>query len=178
MRRVGRGIMVAGVVAGLVLGVASAAAAKPRGVSTSKYAKTVCGVYSSLEDQLKSFATSIGNLDPTDPAGFQAQATSLTNTFIMTVKNDETTLMNVYPNISNGKKIGASLVANSTEVDQALSTALSKLDPSNPGASIDFTTSIATLGTSLSDPFSKITNQQLIGAFQKEPSCKSVVTVY
>src|SRR5215469_2789153 len=101
MSRMGRGITVAGVVAGLVLGAASVAAAKPRGQSTSKYAKTVCGVYSSLENELKTFATSIGNLDPSDPTGFQAQATALTNTFITTVKKDETTLTNVYPNVSN-----------------------------------------------------------------------------
>ena len=178
MRRFGRGITVAGVVAGLVLGVAAAAAAKPRQVSTSKYAKTVCGIYSTLENQITAYATSIGNLDPNDAAGFQAQATSLTNTLITTVKADEVTLTNVYPAITNGKKIGASLVANSTEVDQALTQALTQLDPNNPGASIDFTTSIATLSAKLSDPFSKITNQQLITAFQKEPSCKSVVTVF
>jgi hypothetical protein len=178
MNRVGRGITVAGVVAGLVLGVASAAAAKPRQVSTSKYAKTVCGVYSTLENQLTAFATSIGNLDPSDPAAYQAQATALTNTLIATVKADEVTLTNVYPAISNGKKIGASLVANSTEVDQALTSALTQLDPNNPGAPVDFSASIATLSAKLSDPFSKITNQQLIGAFQKEPSCKSVVTVF
>jgi hypothetical protein len=165
-------------VAGLVLGVASAAAAKPRSTTTSKYAKTVCGVYASLENEVNAYVTSIGNLDASDAAGFQAQATTLTNTLITTVKGDEATLTNVYPNISNGKKIGASLVANSTEIDQALTSALTKLDPSNPGAPIDFSTSIATLSASLSDPFSKITNQQLIGAFKNEPSCKTVVTVF
>jgi hypothetical protein len=178
MRRAGRGIAVAGVVAGLVLGVASAAAAKPRQVSTTKYAKTVCGVYSTLEHQLKAFETSLENLDPNDAAGFQAQATSLTNTLITTVRADEVTLTNVYPAIPNGKKVGASLVANSTEVDQALSLALTQLDPSNPGAPVDFAASIDALSAKLSDPFSKITNQRLIGAFQKEPSCKSVVTVF
>ena len=177
MSRFGRGITVAGVAAGHVVGAASAAAAKPRSTATAKYAKTVCGVYASLENEVKTYATSIANLDPSDAAGFEAQATAPTNTLITTVKADEVTLTNVYPNIANGKKIGASLVANSTEIDQALTSALTKLDPSNPGAPIDFSTSIATLSTSLSDPFSKITNQQLIGAFKNEPSCKTVVTV-
>ncbi|HEY6318467.1 MAG TPA: hypothetical protein VI462_11340 [Acidimicrobiia bacterium] len=177
MRRVGRWVMVVGVVAGLVLGTAAAAAAKPRQESTTKYAKTVCGVYSTLINEITTYAGAIAALDPSDPTNYANQATALTNPLITTVQTDETMLQNVYPAISNGKKVGASLVANATEINQGLHMALAKLDPSNPGSPVDFQASIETLSTGLSDPFSKITNQQLLTAFQKESSCKSVVTV-
>ena len=59
MRRVGRWVMVAGVVAALVAGTAAAAAAKPRQESTTKYAKTVCGVYSTLINQITTYAGAI-----------------------------------------------------------------------------------------------------------------------
>jgi hypothetical protein len=177
MRRVGRWVVVAGVVAALVAGTAAAAAAKPRQESTTKYAKTVCGVYSTLINQITTYAGAIANLDPSDATNYANQATALTNPLLTTVMTDEATLQNVYPAISNGKKVGASLVANASEIAQGLHTALGKLDPSNPGSPVDFQASIETLATGLSDPFSKITNQQLLTAFQKESSCKSVVTV-
>jgi len=177
MNRIGRWIIVVGMVAGLVAGTAGAASAKPRKQSTAKYAKTVCGVYSQLENQLTTYAGSIAALDTSDPAGYATQATALTTPLLATVKADETTLQNAYPDVNNGKKIGTLLVTNATEIDQALTGALAQLQPSNPASPTLFMVAIETLSTKISDPFSKVTDQNLLTAFQKEKTCKSVVTV-
>ena len=177
MSRIGRWVMVAGLVAGLVAGTASAAAAKPRKQSTAKYAKTVCGVYSQLLNQLTTYAGSVASLDPSDPAAYATQATALTSPLIAIVKTDETTLQNAYPAVNNGKKIGTLLVTNATEIDQALTAALAQLQPTNPGSPTEFMVAIETLSTKISDPFSKVTDQSLLTAFQKEKTCSSVVSV-
>jgi hypothetical protein len=178
MRALIRGGCVAFTAAALVVSMAGVAAAKPKKQSTAKYAKTVCGTYSQLETDIGTFATAIGNLDPSDPAGYKTQAAAPTNTLLTTVKAAQTKLAVAYPDVSNGKKIGALLVTNATELDKSLSGALTTLqaDSSAAGPTV-FRVAIQVLPTKLSDPFSKVTDQDLINAFQKEKSCKNVVQV-
>jgi hypothetical protein len=158
-------------------GLAGAAAQKPKQQSTTKYAKTVCGVYSQLLTDVGAYATALGNLDSGNPATFVPAATTQTNTLLTTIKNDEATLKGAYPNISNGKKVGTLLATNATELDSALTAASGQLQAGGIAGVTQFTVAVSTLQVKLSDPFSKVTDQGLINAFQKEKSCKSVVQV-
>ena len=178
MRALIRGGCVAFAAAALVVSMAGVAAAKPKKQSPAKYAKTVCGTYTQLETDIPNFATAVGNLDPTDAVAFKTQATPLANTLVTEMKAAETKLATAYPDVSNGKKIGTLLVTNATEFEKALSDALSALqaDSSVAGPTV-FKVAVQILPTKLSDPFSKVTDQDVINAFQKEKLCKNVVTV-
>jgi hypothetical protein len=180
MRALIRGSCVAVTTAALVVGMAGVAVAAPKAKkqSPAKYAKTVCGTYSQLETDIGTFATAISNLDPTDPAGFKTQAAAPTQTLRTTLRADEAKLAAAYPDVSDGKKIGTLLVTNAKELDTSLSRALTTLqaDATAAGPTV-FTAAIRVLPTKLSDPFSKITDQTLINAFQKEKLCKNVVQV-
>jgi hypothetical protein len=181
MRAFIRGGCIALTTAALVVSMAGVAAAapKPKKQSPAKYAKTMCGTYSQLlTDVGTTFATAIGNLDITDANGFKAGAVAPTNTVLASLKADETKLASVYPDVSNGQKIGKLLVTTPTEVEKALTQALAALQAdataAGPGK---FVAAVTVLPTKLSDPFTKITDQTLINAFQKEKSCKNVVMV-
>ncbi len=179
MRRIiqGGGVML--LAAGLLVGGTgiAGAATKPKQQSSAAYVKTVCGVYNQLLADFGNFTKSIGNLDQGDPTTFTPAATAQTNTLLSTVKADETTLKAVYPNISNGKKVGALLATNATELESQLTSAVNQLQAGGIAGVTQFTVGIDTLGAKLTDPFSKVTDQGLINAFQKEKACKSVVQV-
>ncbi len=180
MRGIIKGGAVLLVASGLVLGagsVAGAATTKPKQESSAKYVKTVCGVYNELLADVANYTKSLGGLDQGDPTNYAPAATTQTNALLSTVKADEATLKGVYPNISNGKKVGALLATNATELDSALTTALGQLQAGGIAGITQFTVGIDTLSAKLSDPFSKVTDQGLINAFQKEKTCKSVVQV-
>jgi hypothetical protein len=177
MRRTVRGCVAALVVAGVVLGAVSVAEAKPKKLSTAKYAKTMCGTYSKLENDYASYATAITGLDKTDTTGFAIQATTLTNTFLGTIKADEKTLQGVYPDISNGKKVGALLTTKATAVDTVITNALRQLQSGGAAGPAVFVAALSTLDAQTGDPFSKVTDQDLINAFQKEKSCKTVIHI-
>lgn len=179
MRRIIQGGAVMLLASGLLLGGTgiAGAATKPKQESSATYVKTVCGVYSQLLADFGNYTKSIGNLDQGDPTTFTPAATTQTNTLVSTVKADETTLKAIYPNISNGKKVGALLAANATERESQLTNAMSQLQAGGIAGVTQFTVGIDTLGAKLTDPFSKVTDQGLINAFQKEKACKSVVQV-
>ena len=168
------------VASGLVFGasgIAGAASTKPKQQSSAKYVKTVCGVYKQLIADVNSYETSLGSLDQGDPTSFVPAATTQTNALLTTVRNAETTLKGAYPKISNGKKVGALLATNATEIDSALTSASGQLQAGGIAGVTQFVVGIDTLKVKLSDPFSKVTDQGLINAFQKEKTCKSVVQV-
>jgi hypothetical protein len=175
--RRGAVVLVAGACVFAATGTAGAASTKPKQVSTAKYVKTVCGVYSQLINNVGDYAKGLGTLDSGDPASFVPAATAQTNTLLNTLKADEVTLKSTYPSVSNGKKISALLVTNATELDQAMTSAVAQLQAGGLAGVTQFTVGINTLTAKLSDPFSKVTNQDLINAFQKEKLCKTVVTV-
>jgi hypothetical protein len=178
MRGMIRGGCVALTAAALVVSMAGVAAAKPKKQSPAKYAKTVCGTYSQLETDIPNFANSVSNIDTTDLNTFKTQAVSMANTLVAELKAAETKLASAYPDVSNGKKIGTLLVTNATELETALSDAVTKLQADNTVAGPTvFGVAIKVLPTKLSDPFSKVTDQDVINAFQKEKLCKDVVQV-
>jgi hypothetical protein len=158
-------------------GLAGAAAQKPKQESTATYTKTLCGVYSQLATDGNGYVTALGTLDQGNPATFVPAATTQTNALLTTVKNAEATLKGVYPNISNGKKVGALLATRPAQIDSFLTSALSQLQTGGIAGVTQFVVGISTLQVKLSDPFSKVTDQGLINAFQKEKSCKSIVQV-
>jgi len=175
MRRGAAVLVVVGVVAGGA-GMASAAS-KPKQQSAATYAKTVCSTYQGLLNDITAYGSAISALDPTDPTAFQTSATTQTNTLITQVKAAEQKLSGAYPDISNGKKVGKLLATNATELDTLLTSAEGQLAAGGIAGATQFTTAIATLSSKLSDPFSKVTDQGLINAFQKEKTCKNIVTV-
>jgi hypothetical protein len=177
MRGLKRGGAAVLLIVGIVVGGAGVAAARPQKQSTSKYAKTVCGTYQGLLNDITGYGTAIGNLDPTDPTGFQTSATTQTTALINQIKVAEKKLSNAYPDISNGQKVGKLLATNASELDTLLTSAEAQLAQGGIAGATQFTASIATLSTKLSDPFSKVTDQDLINAFQKEKTCKNVVQV-
>lgn len=180
MRAIVRSGCVALTAAALVTGMAggASAATKPKKQSPAKYAKTVCGTYSQLEKDIPEFAGAVGSIDPTDPAAFKTQAVTQANALVGELKADEAKLAAVYPDVSNGKKIGALLVTNATELVKLLSDAVAALQADNTVAGPTvFGVAIRTLPSKLSDPFSKVTDQDVINAFQKEKLCKDVVQV-
>ncbi len=164
------------VAAGVVLGGVGAAGAKSTKQSASKYAKTVCGTYTNLENEINGLLASVNGLDPNSPT-YTTDATNQTNAALNTVKAAEVTLQNAYPDISKGKKVGALLATNATEIDQGLTSALQQLQAGGAAAQTQFQVGLQTLGAKVSDPFSKVTDQSLIAAFKKEKLCKNVVTV-
>jgi hypothetical protein len=176
-----RGIMRGGaavlLIVGVVVGGAGVAAAKPTKQSASKYAKTVCGAYQTLLNDITSFGTAISGLDPTDPTAFQATATTQTNALLADIKTAEKKLSAAYPDVSNGQKVGKLLATNATELDTLLTGAQSQLAAGGIAGATQFTVAIQTLSSKLSDPFSKVTDQGLIHALGKEKLCKNVVQV-
>jgi hypothetical protein len=177
MHRTVRGGVAALAAAAVVIGAVSVAAAKPKKQSPAKYAKTVCGTYSQLEKDFTQYADGIGTLDPSQTAAYQIQAVAKTSALLATVKADEATLQRTYPDISHGKQVGVLLTSNAMEIDAAVSAALQQLQSAGAAAVVQFQVAIQTLGSKVSDPFSKVKDRDLINAFQKEKACKDVVHV-
>jgi hypothetical protein len=172
------------VIGALVVGTAGVADAKAKKVSTKKYAKTLCETYSRVIDDLTSFAGSLASgASITDPASFQADTITKTEGAVAGLAAAEAKLKKTYPDVDKGKKIAKSLVANATELKTKLSDALEKFRAADPngvaftGDVTVFSVAIRTIAVGLSDPFSKITDQDLIAAFGDIKSCKNVVTV-
>jgi hypothetical protein len=171
-------------VSALVVGTAGIADAKAKKVSTKKYAKTLCGTYSGIIDDLEAFATALtAGGTGTDPVAFHNSTITKTEDAIAKLEAAEKKLKKSYPDIDGGKKIAKSLVSNATELKTKLQAALDKFRPADPNgvaynADVSvFSVAVQTSAIGLSDPFSKITDQDLIGAFGDTKSCKNVVTV-
>jgi len=182
MKALIRGGCVALTAAALVVSTAGVAAAKPKKQSAAKYAKTVCTAYTDFTAALKTYNDALGALDPTDPPTYTTQAVAATNTFVTAFKVPASKLTGVVPDVSNSKKVAGVLNDRATTIQSAVQTALTALQTANPptaAAVAQFAAAITTLFAKINadDPFSKITNQTVLTAFQKEKSCKTVVRV-
>ena len=180
MRAFIRGGCIALTTTALVVSMAgvAAAATKPKMQSPAKYAKTMCGIYSKFDSDYSNYVNAVQNVDPTDPTAFKTQVASLTAPILAELKAGQVKLAAAYPDVSSGKKIGTLLSTNFGNTNQALATALSTLqaDATVAGPTV-FVVAIKVLPVKLSDPFSKITDQTVVNAVQKEKLCKTVVTV-
>ena len=178
-----RGGLVALSAAAMVVSMAGVADAKPKKQSVSKYAKAVCGAYSKIGDQITAFGNAVGALDPTDPTTFQTQAIAATNSFLASLKTSSDKLTNAYPDVSDGKKVAALVNTQPTQIQSALSTAVSQLQaatgPTAAAGPAQFSAAVIALSARLKadDPLTKVTDQDVINAVQKEKSCKNVISV-
>jgi hypothetical protein len=182
MRALIRGGCVAITAAALVVSMASVAAAKPQKQSAAKYAKTVCGAYTNFTDMAKTYEDALNALDPSDPAAYATQAAAATNTFLSSLQVPASKLTGAYPDVSSGKKVAALLSARATTIQSSVKTARASLQAANPSGAVavaQFSAAITTLFATLvaDDPFSKITDQTVLGAMKKEKSCKQVVQI-
>lgn len=176
-RRGGAALVAVATALVLSAGIASAKSSSPKQQSVAQYAKTVCSTYQGLLNDLTTYGNGIAALDPTDPAAFTTSATTQTDALLTTVKAAEKTLTAAYPDISDGQKTGKLLATNANQLNSLLTAAEQTLTTGGASGPTEFTVAIQTLSTKLSDPFSKVTDQTLIGAFQKQKICKNIVQV-
>jgi gas vesicle protein len=174
---------------GVVVAAAAAllgAAGTPVGtkkVSDEKYAKTLCTTLKDLKDTQGGLVDQYNALGVADPPGFQSQAAGLVEGYLSEVKSAAAKLKKLEPDVGGGKKIARAFTAYINGVANEVQAALDTFRAANPGSPAfagditAFETSINVLGTTLGDPFSKVKNQELLGAFDKERSCDEVVQV-
>jgi hypothetical protein len=168
-----------------VIGATGIAVAKPTEVSTKKYAKTVCGVYTDIPKNIEDFTSAYNTAPTSDPTAFQTSAVTITSDLLDNLGQLQAKLKKVYPDVDDGKKISKIFVNDVQEYLDEISKALTKFKAADPngaafvGDQATFETEINVLSaTTVSDPFSKVHDQDLLGALDKEKSCKKVVTIY
>jgi hypothetical protein len=168
----------------VVLGAGGLATAAPREVSTQKYAKTVCGAYTDLKEQVSAFTDKYNADTSSDPATFQTEVGTLTTGLVDDIGTLQAKVKNVYPDVDDGKKITKLFVKNFNEIKSQISAALEKFQAADPNG-VAFQADVSTfevavnlLDTKTSDPFTKIDDQDLLGALDDERSCNEVVTIY
>jgi hypothetical protein len=176
--------LVAATSALLVLGVAGVGAAAPRAISAKRYAKTVCGAYTDLKQKVSAFTDKYNAETSTEPVAFQTEVGTLTQGLLDDIATLEGKVKKVYPDVDQGKKITKLFVKNFNEINAQISAALKKFKAADPNG-VAFQADVSTfevavnlLDTKTSDPFSKIDDQDLLGALDKEKSCNEVVTIY
>ena len=185
MKRFGRVLAV--VLACLVVAASAAGAVvgqKAKKQAPPKYAKTVCGSYTKLSDSINGFVEDYNDITTEDPAAFQSGALEIANGLLGTIDGQQKKLKKSFPDVDGGKKISKLFVANVGELHDEVSGAVDKFqaaDPTNPafvGDVTQFEVAFNVLSAKLSDPFSEVKDQDLLKAFDKEKSCKDVVTVF
>jgi hypothetical protein len=115
---------------------------------------------------------------------FQTEVGTLTTGLLADIAALEAKVKKVYPDVDDGKKITKLFVKNFTEIRGQITSALKKFKAADPNG-VAFQADVSTfevavnlLDTKTSDPFSKIDDQDLLGALDKEKSCSEVVTIY
>jgi hypothetical protein len=170
--------------AAVVLLGAGSASVSSKKVSEKKYAKTVCTTITGLSGSEEKLVNDYNGLDTSSPEVFRAQAAGLVKTYLGDLKSASTKLKKVEPDVDGGRKISKIFVSYVDNAAHEVQGALEKFeaaDPTSPafqGDVVVFETSIKVLSAKIGDPFSKVRNQDLLGAFKKEKSCKSVVQVF
>jgi hypothetical protein len=181
------GRMVAAVLAGSLLMAGTAGALvgqKAKKVSTAKYAKTVCGSYTTLADAIDGFVDEYNGITNEDPTAFQSETVTVANGLLDDITKQQKKLKKSYPDIDDGKKVSKLFIANVGELKSEVSGALDKFsaaDPTSPafvGDVTQFEVAFNVLSAKLSDPFSEVDDQDLLKAFDDTKSCEDVVTVF
>ena len=174
--------VVLGTVAVLVLGMAGAAAAKT--VSPKKYAKSLCTTLSDLVESQNELVDTYNTLPVDDPATFQSQTVDLVNGFVADLQAAEAKLKKLKPDVDGGKKVAKVfneyLAGQATEMQTAVDT-FAAADSNGVAFAADVAAlevAISLLSTTAGDPFSEVTNQDLLEAFDEESSCEEIVTVF
>ena len=173
-------LMVTAGAAGAVVG------QKAKKQTVAKYAKTVCGSYTTLTDKVQGFIDDYGKQPSEDPAGIQDETVSLGNGLLDDIAVLEKKLKKAYPDVDGGKKISKSFSSNMGDLHSKIKEQVDKLaaaDPNNAAFVGDIATfeaqfNVIAATSNVNDPFSKLKDQDLLKAFDKEKSCKDVVTVF
>lgn len=169
--------------AGMSVAGATAAAAKQKAVSEAKFAHAICASYNGVQGDIKDFTTQY-QATSNDPAQFQTEAVALTNTLLGQIQAEQAKVKKVYPDVDGGKKISKLFVNNLAEIEQEITDALTKFqaaDASGVAFQADVSTfevAINLLDVKTGDPFSKVKDQDVIGAFDGDKTCKTVVNVF
>ena len=151
-------------------------------VSNAKYAKTLCTTLTKISNTEEALVEDYNNLDVSDPAVFQTEAISVTNTYIDELKAGQAKLKKLQP--EGGKKVAKPFNAYFTQAVKALEEAVAEFQAADPAgvafqADVSkFQVALQLTGTTLGDPFSDVTDQDLLGAFDDEKSCDDVVTIF
>jgi hypothetical protein len=168
----------------LLLGTAVTATAAPRAVSTKRYAKTVCGIYTDLKQEVSSFTDEYNAGTSSDPTTFQTEVGTLTTGLLDDIAALQAKVRNVYPDVDDGKQITKLFVKNFNEIKNQISQALETFQAADPNG-VAFQADVSTfevavnlLDTKTSDPFSKIDDQDVLTALDGQKSCSEVVTIY
>lgn len=181
MRPVPIGVVLA-TVAVLVLGLAGPAAAKT--VSPEKYAKSLCTTLNGLLDSQNALVDAYNALPADDSAAFQSQTVDLVDGFVVDLEAAEAKLKKLRPDVKGGRKVSKLFVnyldGQATEVQAAVDT-FAAADPNGVAFAADVAVlevAVNLLSTTAGDPFSEITDQDLLRAFDEENSCEDIVTVF
>jgi hypothetical protein len=166
-----------GMAALLVAVMAGPAAAKT--VAPERYAKSVCSVLSSSDD----FVAAYNAIDTTDPVTFHTQAVQLGQDYLDQLEKGGTKLEKLNPDIKGGKKVSRLFTGYIDEIATAFQAALDTFEGTDPNG-ITFSADVAIfnaeanlVGPTTSDPFAEVTNQDMLEAFDEEPTCDELVTV-
>jgi hypothetical protein len=168
----------------VMLAASGTASAKPRAVSTKKYAKTLCTAYLGLPKAFKTFTTAY-NTAPTDPPTFQSTVVTNADDLISSIKSLEKKVKHAYPDVDGGKKITKLFVNDFQHYVDKVTSALSAFKSADPnGATFvadqaKFEAAMTVLSAANpNDPFRKVDDQDVLNAFGKEKACDQVVTIY
>jgi hypothetical protein len=152
--------------------------------SADEYAATVCGVLLELTNQQNELVEMYNTSPTTDPVAVQAETIGFVDDFLADLDAARAELEGVVPDVDDGEEISQTFVdyidETTTEIQTARDT-FAAADPNSPAFVGDlaiFESAINILSATLSDPFSTITDQDLLAAFSEEPSCEEVVTVF
>jgi hypothetical protein len=179
----GRVIAIAGASSLLWSGTALAAVGTKK-VSAEKYAKALCGSYSSILDEYEALADEYSNITAEDPATYQSTASGVVQAFIDELTAVRAKLKKSTPDIDDGKRIAKTFLTDLDDFIFELTEALDAFkaaDPSNPAFPADVSqldVALQLSATETGEPFNEITDQDLLEAFEAEKSCEEIVTVF
>lgn len=171
--------VVLGTVTMLVVALAGPAAAKT--VSPEKYAKSLCSTLGDVFGSQDELVDAYNAVPADDSVAFQSQTVDLVNGFVADLEAGEAKLKKLTPDVKRGKKVARLFIANLDRQSAAIQAAIDTFARADPNG-VTFQMDVTAFGVSLdspgSQPFSEVTNQDLLEAFDEEPSCEEIVTVF
>jgi hypothetical protein len=178
VRKLVRPAVVVTLAVALAMTMSGIAAAKT--IANAKYAKQMCG-------ELNGVIKSIDKLkqpDASDPATYQKQAVAAVDSLIKSLDVARVRLRKISPDDGGAKvsKLFDKYLKGFTSQFQKARDKFAAADATSPAFQADVSVlgvSLQNASLGLDDPFTKLShNQDLLGAFGHEKTCKDIVTVY
>lgn len=173
--------VVLGIVTLLIAGLAGPVAAKT--VSPGKYAKSLCSTLGGVLASHEEFRDAYGALPVVDSVTFQAQAIEVVNVLLADLQSAQAKLERLKPDIEGGRRVSklfSGYVGSQATAVQSARDAFALADPNGVAIAADVTAfeiGVSTATQILDDPFTEITNRELLEAFDKEKSCDDLINV-